>query len=490
MKKIIDPKRAARNLDQCLGKVRDYLDKNPVQQDIYAEYENLNAWMPVTCLYSLIEQSFKVLKDLRGNSDDNRSHNLSHLFCLLESDDKDFIRERYKEFQSLHNYIAIPDKSPSTVGEAMGDYEFDLHIKYKWKYKLIDGQNKNNGKSVDSVDEFLEQMGSDYTSWRYIPNEGSDGIKGKVSVYAMIEIVSAVIDILMRETMGPRQVRRQIEDRLWDKILGITRSFWGYDANDQEAKKLNQRICEDMYAWGGRYGNYLNAFSHLARYDNDWRMLVAYLELLGEFLFDGMERDREGGLICNDKGDVGDDINDDLDYEKKRERSADEREKICKVIDKIERITHRLSLPQCEDYKSLLVHIRQSLKTVRDRLTKESMISDGEFRGWHYQSMVFYNKIDNFHSTTHYESFFLSLGLSLHPMTMVCLKKRIHSILVNREICIVYGHNGKPNNQSDSLSKSQDLEVFLSRACTDELPLVWNDEKRIFENEEFVYAEA
>ena len=195
-------------------------------------------------------------------------------------------------------------------------------------------------------------------------------------------------------------------------------------------------------------------------------------------------------LICNDKGDVGDDINDDLDYEKNRERSADEREKICKIIDKIEHVTHRLSLPQCEDYKPLLVDIRQSLKTVRDRLTKDSMISDREFRDWYYQSMVFHSKIDDFHSTTYYESFFLSLGLSLHPMTMACLKKRIRSILANREICIVYGHNGKPNNLSDSLDKSQDLEIFLSRACTDELPLVWNDEKRIFENKEFVYAGA
>ena len=61
MKKIIDPQRATLNLQQCLGKVRDYLKKNPVQQDMSAEYENLNAWMPVNSLYPLIEQSFKVL---------------------------------------------------------------------------------------------------------------------------------------------------------------------------------------------------------------------------------------------------------------------------------------------------------------------------------------------------------------------------------------------------------------------------------------------
>ena len=171
MKKIIDPKRAAHNLKQCLGKVHDYLDKNPVQQDMCAEYENLNAWMPVTCLYSLIEQSFKVLKDLRGNSDNNRSHNLSDLFGLLEAGDRDFIRERYKEFQSLHNYITIQDKP------------------------------------LTSVDEFLEQMGSDYTSWRYIPNEGSETIKGKVSVYAMIEIASTAIDNARQ--WGPDRSDRQ-----------------------------------------------------------------------------------------------------------------------------------------------------------------------------------------------------------------------------------------------------------------------------------------
>ena len=216
-----------------------------------------------------------------------------------------------------------------------------------------------------------------------------------------------------------------------------------------------------MHTWDSRYGNYLNAFSHLARYDGDWRnACVACLDLLGKFLLDGMERDRKGALICNDKGDVRDDINDDLDYEKKRDRSADERDKICKMIDKIERITHRLSLPHCEDYKPLLVNIRQGLNTVRDRLTKDSMISDGEFRDWHYQSMVFHSKIDDFHSKTYYKSFFFSLGLSLHPMTMECLKKRIRSIWVNREICIVYGHNGEPNNRSYSLDKSQDLEYF------------------------------
>ena len=459
MKKIIDPKRVARNLDQCLGKVRDYLKENPLHQDMSAEYENLNAWMPVNSLYPLIEQSFKVLKDLRGNSakiPHKYQHNLSHLFGLLVSGDKDFIRESYKEFQSLHNYISFQDKP------------------------------------LTSVDEFLEQMGSDYISWRYIPNEGSEGIKGKVSVYAMIEIVSAAIDILMLETVGPNQVRPTIENRLWNKIFGITRPFgsWGYDADNQEARKLDQRIREDMHAWGGKYGNYLNAFSHLARYDCDWAMLASCLDILGNFLLDGMERDRKGELICNEKGDVGDGLNDDLDYEKKRNRSADEREKICKMIDKIERITHRLSLPQCKDYKPLLVDIRQGLKTVRDRLTKESMISDGEFRDWHYRSMVFHSKIEDFHSTTYYESFFLSLGLSLHPMTMECLKKRIRSIWVNREICIVYGQNGKPNNRSDSLNKSQDLDIFLSRACADELPVVWNDEKRIFENKEFVYDEV
>lgn len=418
MKKIIDPKHAARNLDQCLGKVRDYLDKNPVQQDIYAEYENLNAWMPVTCLYSLIEQSFKVLKDLRGNSADippQYRHNLSHLFDLLKSGDKNFIRESYKEFQSLHNYITIQDKP------------------------------------LASVDEFLEQMGSDYTSWRYIPNEGSEGVKGKVSVYAMIEIVSAAIDILMRETVGSNQVRPTIERRLLDPILRIT-------------NLLDHGRRADIYAWSGKYGGYLNALSHLARYDNYWLMLVAYLELLGEFLLDGMEKDGE--------------------------RNADERKKICKIIDKIERITHRLSLPQCEDYKPLLVDIRQSLKTVRDRLTKESMISDGEFRDWYCQSIECLDKIAAFHSKTYYESFFTSLGLCLHPMTMECLKKRIRSILVDRKICIVYGLDGKLNDRSYCLDKSQDREIFLSRACIDELPLVWNDEKRIFENKEFVYAEA
>ena len=454
MKKIIYPQRAALNLNQCLGKVHDYLKKNLPQQDMSAEYENLNAWMPITCLYSLIEQSFKVLKDLRGNSakiPHKYQHDLSHLFGLLESGDKDFIRERYKEFQSLHNYIAIPDKSPSTIGEAMGDYEIDLHIKYKWKYKLLDGQKKNNGKSVDSVDEFLEQMGSDYISWRYIPNEGSEGVKGKVSVYAMIEIVSAAIDILLRETVGPNQVRSTIEHRLLDPILRVT-------------NLLDQSRRVDICAWSGRYGGYLNALSHLARYDNYWLMLVAYLELLGEFLLDGMEKDGE--------------------------RSADEHYKICKIIDKIERITHRLSLPQCEDYKPLLINIRQSLKTMRDRLTKESMISDGEFRDWYCQAMECLDKITAFHSKTYYESFFLNLGLSLHPMTMECLKKRIRSILANRKICIVYGLDGKPNDRSYCLDKSQYLEIFLSRACTDELPLVWNDEKRIFENEEFVYDEA
>lgn len=45
MKNIIDHQRAALNLKQCLGKVRDYLDKNPVQQDIYAEYENLGNYV-------------------------------------------------------------------------------------------------------------------------------------------------------------------------------------------------------------------------------------------------------------------------------------------------------------------------------------------------------------------------------------------------------------------------------------------------------------
>ena len=428
-----------------------------------AEYENLNAWMPVTCLYSLIEQSFKVLKDFRGNSDNispRYQHNLSYLFGLLELGDKDFIRESYKEFQSLHNYITIQDKP------------------------------------LTSVDEFLEQMGSDYISWRYIPNEGSEGITGKVSVYAMIEIVSAAIDILLRETVRPGQVRPTIENRIWGRIptsnqlIGITRSFgfWGYDANNQEAQKLDQRIRADMYDWSAKYGNGLNAFAHLARYDYDWGMLAGCLDLLGKFLFDGMERDREGELICNEKDDVGDDLNDDLGYEKKRERSADEREKICKMIDKIERITHRLSLPQCKDYKPLLVNIRQSLKTMRDILTKKSMISDEEFRDWYCQSMAFHSKIDDFHSTTYYESFFSCLGLSLHPMTMECLKKRIRSILVDRKICIVYGFDGKPNDRSYCLDKSHDIEIFLSRARTDELPLVWNDEKRIFENEEFVYA--
>ena len=118
------------------------------------------------------------------------------------------------------------------------------------------------------------------------------------------------------------------------------------------------------------------------------------------------------------------------------------------------------------------------------------MISDEEFRDWYCQSKIFHSKIEDFHSKTYYESFFLSLGLSLHTMTMECLKKRIRSILVDRKICIVYGLDGKPNDRSYCLDKSQDREIFLSRACTDELPLVWNDKKRIFENKEFVYAEA
>ena len=213
-------------------------DSTPPSVDIHPGTNLANHWLVITGSYSGIEQAFKYLiakeknvkiSELLCRKSPYLTHDLSWLFAELSPETKESLRKFYKQYQSLHLYIGI-----------------------------------------DNIDEFLN---NGYVLWRYSLIQNNDKDIPKSSPSAMIEIWGACIDIAKDKhfegdpspkpanfMMPVEKLASALANEFHDTYtkVGIERRNAG--------EQLQDMIQSELYEWGCKNGNLLNAFAKALRH--------------------------------------------------------------------------------------------------------------------------------------------------------------------------------------------------------------------------------
>ena len=215
---------------------QEAFEKTEIGWDLHPGTQIANWWPFIAAGYSGIEQSFKFLLAVNQKtvirellkSPKYRTHNLLFLFQGLDKKTQRILREYYRRFHSLHNYIrteTLEDFLKEVSGKAGKGYE-------QWRYALIEpGRIPPN--SVDCMMAIWE-----------------------ASVQLITKRQHPKQEILMPE----QQLLRKFEDAIrhvWRNTILLRQVGHKEDTNDALDK-----WCED-------YGHPINAFAQLIW--NDYR---------------------------------------------------------------------------------------------------------------------------------------------------------------------------------------------------------------------------
>ena len=168
-----------RRLGEAFKQVHGAYHKQPtIQPDGSDEFEAVCAWRTVTCSYSGIEQAMKCLMKMRGLEvpRGNEGHRIGWLFEQLAPQEQHPLRVSYDVYRSLHYYIP-----------------------------------------PETADECLDTIDNGYSAWRYLLLELEDKVPPATHPGAMLEIWSALTDILdarVNYNHGLETVQWRIEERL------------------------------------------------------------------------------------------------------------------------------------------------------------------------------------------------------------------------------------------------------------------------------------
>ena len=191
-------------LIEAQHKVSHFYHENPIQRDLFAEYEAIAAWGIVTTCYSGIEQTMKCLLKMRSafNEKKHRHHDIGKLFDELAREEQEVLGVSYRIYRSLHDYIP-----PETIVR------------------------------------FLEAIDEGYNTWRYFLLEGE--MPPSTHPGAMLEIWSALADILKAKVFtnhGLYSVEKRIRHNLNENTL---QDAWVAHVDAD----VGQREIDDINRW-------------------------------------------------------------------------------------------------------------------------------------------------------------------------------------------------------------------------------------------------
>ena len=228
------------------------LAREPVTWEVHPGTDIARNWTVITAAYSGLEQTIKyliadensqtiseLLEFAESNDGDDRSentypyrtHNLGWLFAQLRDETKDFLREFYARFRSLHSYIA-----------------------------------------VGALDNFLEQVsgrkGTGYERWRYTLIE--DKPLPKNSPEALLAVWGSCVQVAEDNVSGRQQAEMPNQELASDLSHKLEKAVFDTSIHRQNQGGPFHDINPEVRTWLWKTGSPLSAFAevlwHFSRY--------------------------------------------------------------------------------------------------------------------------------------------------------------------------------------------------------------------------------
>ena len=218
-----DEKFALRWLETALNMEKEKYAKCPVKDDLMPGHVNAQAWGYVVAGYFLLEQSLKLLLHVRSESP-GKIHTLSaDLFGKLPKDDRNVLREYYRDFRSaFENATTFPFSELD---------EFLINL---------DGGTNDKGKHVGSFD------------WRYFPiEEAQGGTMPTVSIEFLHEIIYAALRIIEYGVFGKFEPSRHTYS--WRRYHERYKKYWAWLTVRMNSEGWNDLGDRLELVWGPDY---------------------------------------------------------------------------------------------------------------------------------------------------------------------------------------------------------------------------------------------
>ena len=211
-------------------------DEYPPKGDTVPIAAAINAWTLICGCYMGIEQTMKLLIQMRGSTPEQTralGHDLVNLYSSLDPSERDVVADYYRVYRSLHNF-------------------------------------DTDGISLETADEFIQYVGKGYVVWRYILIEDPEDPNKlpKMHLGLMLETWRALADLAGHHVSGHRC--RTLEGYLEDYIIKEVFHDAEMDAEWQAATQDENSNVEfrEIHDWFVKGRHPLEAgidlFNHLA----------------------------------------------------------------------------------------------------------------------------------------------------------------------------------------------------------------------------------
>ena len=150
------------------GDTQRQYDEHPPNNDVVPIAAAINAWTLICGCYMGIEQTMKLLIQMRGGTPEQTRalrHDLVKLYSSLDPLERDVVADYYRVYRSLHNFDT-------------GDI------------------------ALKTADEFIKHVGKGYTSWRYILVEDPEAVPKMMHLGVMLEAWRALVDLVEHHVSG------------------------------------------------------------------------------------------------------------------------------------------------------------------------------------------------------------------------------------------------------------------------------------------------
>ena len=198
----------ARNVGYAYDNTQRQYDEYPPKGGMVPIAAAINAWTLVCGCYMGIEQTMKLLIQMRGGTPEQTralGHDLVKLYSSLGPSERDVVADYYRVYRSLHNF-------------------------------------DTGSISLETADKFIQYVGKGYVVWRYILTEDPEDPNKlpKMHLGMMLETWRALADLVQHSISDNKHPCQTVADYLEGYIMNGVFHDAQMDAEWQVVPKFNE----------------------------------------------------------------------------------------------------------------------------------------------------------------------------------------------------------------------------------------------------------